>query len=174
MDTVKRERKFEALVVAYGRTLYRYAYWLCKDATAAEDLVQVTLMKAWEALDQLRNEKAALSWLLTILRREHYRAATVPERRAAHLALESIADLASPATIRIDALSIRRAILTLPRHLREPLVLRLLEDLSVVEISSIMDLSVANVTTRLFRARRAIRQHLLEGGHTELSREVGT
>jgi len=174
MDAVKRERKFETLVIAYGRALYRYAYWLCRDVTAAEDLVQATLMKAWEALDQLRSEKAALSWLLTILRREHYRVATAPDRSSVHLELDSIVDLASPAAITIDELSIRRAILVLPKHLREPLVLRLLDDLSIAEIARIMDLSVANVTARLFRARRAIRQYLIDGGQGRLSREVGT
>lgn len=169
-----RERKFEALVTAYGRALYRYAYWLSRDRATAEDLVQATFMKAWEALDQLKSDHAALGWLLTILRREHYRGAVSAERRAVHLSLDSIADLASPTAIQVDALSVRRAILALPEHLREPLILQLLEDLSVVEIADIMNLSVANVTSRLFRARRWIRQYLLDGGLVLLKREVGT
>ncbi|GAL10191.1 RNA polymerase sigma-70 factor ECF subfamily [Vibrio astriarenae] len=35
-----KQRKYEALVRAYHKDLYRYAYWLCKDPTIAEDVVQ--------------------------------------------------------------------------------------------------------------------------------------
>jgi RNA polymerase sigma-70 factor (ECF subfamily) len=174
MDDVKRERKFELLVTAYGRALYRYAFWLSREGPTAEDLVQSTLLKAWESLDQLRSENAALGWLLTILRREHYRAATSAEGRATHFPLDTISELAAPAAPRIDELSVRRAILALPADLREPLVLQLLEDLSVAEIAGIMDLTVANVTSRLFRARQSIRKQLLEGEQGGLKREVGT
>lgn len=174
MGLMTRERKFEAVVTAYGRTLYRYAFWLSKDANAAEDLVQEALLKAWRALDQLQNEKAALSWLMTILRREHYRIVASIEVRNT-LPMESVAKLASPSTVRIDELSVRSAIRELPAQLREPLVLRLLDDLSVVEISEIMGVSAASVTMRLFRARQAIRRRLLEGGASaNLNRELGT
>ena len=68
-----RQRKYEALVRAYHRDLYRYAYWLCKDPTISEDLVQETCLRAWKSLDSLQDEKAAKSWLITILRRENAR-----------------------------------------------------------------------------------------------------
>ncbi|KOO11243.1 RNA polymerase subunit sigma, partial [Vibrio xuii] len=68
-----KQRKYEALVRAYHRDLYRYAYWLCKDPTVSEDLVQETCLRAWKSLDSLQDEKAAKSWLITILRRENAR-----------------------------------------------------------------------------------------------------
>ena len=35
-----KQRKYEALVRAYHRDLFRNDYWLCKDKSIAEDLVQ--------------------------------------------------------------------------------------------------------------------------------------
>lgn len=168
-----RQRKFETLVASYDRLLYRYAYWLCKDASAAEDLVQETFLKALGALEQLQSEKAAVSWLLTILRREYYRVSASRDARDT-LALDAIGELASPASVKIDEMSVRSAIMALPTSLREPLILRLLQDLSITEIAGILGISAASATTRLFRARRAIRQRLLEGGTVALNREFGT
>ncbi|MCV5390693.1 hypothetical protein OFC62_38855, partial [Escherichia coli] len=46
---------------------------MCKDKAIAEDLVQETCLRAWKSLDSLQDEKAAKSWLITILRRENAR-----------------------------------------------------------------------------------------------------
>lgn len=72
-SNMDKQRKYEALVRAYHKDLFRYAYWLCKDKSVAEDLVQETCLRAWKALDSLQDEKAAKSWLITILRRENAR-----------------------------------------------------------------------------------------------------
>src|SRR5690349_22976314 len=53
-------------------TLFR-SYWLCGEEALAQDLVQETFLRAWRALDNLRETAAAKSWLITILRREHAR-----------------------------------------------------------------------------------------------------
>ena len=68
-----KEQQFQALVDAYHKPLYRYAYWLTSDESVAEDLVQETFMRAWRSLDSLQNVDAAKSWLITILRRENAR-----------------------------------------------------------------------------------------------------
>src|SRR3989304_5503842 len=68
-----RKSKFESLVRACSAELYRYGYWLCRDRFTAEDLVQETFARAWKSWDDLRDDKAARSWLYTILRNEHAR-----------------------------------------------------------------------------------------------------
>ena len=64
---------FQAVVKAHSAELYRYAYWLCRDRCTAEDLVQETFARAWNAWGGLRDVRAARSWLYTIARREHAR-----------------------------------------------------------------------------------------------------
>ena len=68
-----KQVRYEALVKALHADLFRYAYWLTHDKQVAEDLVQETFLRAWRALDSLKDEKAAKSWLITILRRENAR-----------------------------------------------------------------------------------------------------
>ena len=68
-----KHQRYEALVKAFHADIYRYAYWLVKDQSVAEDIVQETFLRAWRSLDALNDEKAAKSWLITILRRENAR-----------------------------------------------------------------------------------------------------
>ena len=68
-----KQIQYEALVRAYSTDLYRYGYWLCHDRHVAEDLVQETFLRAWRSLESLKDETAAKSWLITILRRENAR-----------------------------------------------------------------------------------------------------
>ena len=69
----EKQKRYEELVHIYHSELYRFAYWLCRDQTIAEDLVQETFLRAWRALDSLQDQQAAKPWLLTILRRENAR-----------------------------------------------------------------------------------------------------
>src|SRR5580692_7620477 len=53
--------------------LLRFAWWLARDRTVAEDVVQEALLRAWRSRDALKDPAAARGWLLTIVRREHAR-----------------------------------------------------------------------------------------------------
>src|SRR5580700_12201430 len=53
--------------------LLRFAHWLARDRSLAEDIVQESLLRAWRSREALQDPGAARAWLLTIVRREHAR-----------------------------------------------------------------------------------------------------
>ena len=69
----KKRQQFEKLVGQYSTDLYRYALWLTRNREVSEDLVQEAFTRAWKNLHQLKDEKAAKSWLITIVRNENAR-----------------------------------------------------------------------------------------------------
>ncbi|NOJ04113.1 sigma-70 family RNA polymerase sigma factor [Vibrio tasmaniensis] len=154
-----KQRKYEALVRAYHRDLFRYAYWLCKDKTIAEDLVQETCLRAWKSLDSLQDEKAAKSWLITILRRENARRF---ERK--QFDLVDIDDHGNDASVSDDPhhqhLWLQAQIMKLEVDYREPLFLQVIGGFSGEEIADILNLNKNTVMTRLFRARNQLKEML--------------
>ena len=154
-----KQRKYEALVRAYHRDLFRYAYWLCKDKSIAEDLVQETCLRAWKSLDNLQDKKAAKSWLITILRRENARRF---ERK--QFDLVDIDDHGNDASVSDDPhhqhLWLQAQIMKLEIDYREPLFLQVIGGFSGDEIADILDLNKNTVMTRLFRARNQLKEML--------------
>ncbi|HAS6349845.1 TPA: sigma-70 family RNA polymerase sigma factor [Vibrio vulnificus] len=166
-----RQKKYEALVRAYHRDLYRYAYWLCKDQSIAEDLVQETCLRAWKSLDSLQDEKAAKSWLITILRRENARRF---ERK--QFDLVDIEDYGNEAKVSDDEHHqqewLQAQIMKLDIEYREPLFLQVVGGFSGDEISDILDLNKNTVMTRLFRARNQLKE-LLDSDQTQRGQKNG-
>ncbi|EOE4738094.1 sigma-70 family RNA polymerase sigma factor [Vibrio vulnificus] len=166
-----RQRKYEALVRAYHRDLYRYAYWLCKDQSIAEDLVQETCLRAWKSLDSLQDEKAAKSWLITILRRENARRF---ERK--QFDLVDIDDYGNDAKVTDDEHHqqewLQAQIMKLEVEYREPLFLQVVGGFSGEEIGDILDLNKNTVMTRLFRARNQLKE-LLDSDQTQRGQKNG-
>ena len=154
-----RQRKYEALVRAYHRDLYRYAYWLCKDQSVAEDLVQETCLRAWKSLDSLQDEKAAKSWLITILRRENARRF---ERKQFDLVdIDDHANDAKGSDASHHQTQWGQAqIMKLEDEYREPLFLQVVGGFSGGEIGEILGLNKNTVMTRLFRARNQLKDML--------------
>lgn len=162
-DTVNKDmnkqKRYESLVRAYHRDLYRYAYWLCKDQHIAEDLVQETCLRAWKAIDSLKDEKAAKSWLITILRRENARRF---ERK--QFDLVNIDEPGNSGKTDDNEHHqqkwLQKQIMNLDIEYREPLFLQVIGGLTGDEISQILDLNKNTVMTRLFRARNQIKEQL--------------
>ena len=138
--------------------LLRFAHWLARDRSLAEDIVQESLLRAWRSRDTLKDRGAARAWLLTIVRREHAR---LYERKRLELvsldeALESQVP-AKAADPEGDLFTLRNAIMRLPIEYREPLLLQVLGGFSTEEIARELALSSTAVLTRLFRARNKLR-----------------
>lgn len=159
---LSRESTFNELVGIYATDLYRYAYWLTRDKSVSEDLVQDTMLRAWRALDKLQNPKAAKGWLITILRRENARRFERFQPQISAIPTEELSDAHRYYDTSTEAFSLRRAIAELPEDYREPLLLQVVHGYSQKEIAAELGISVAGAGTRLFRARNKLRA-VLEG-----------
>ena len=152
-----KQSKFESVVRAFSAELYRYAYWLSRDRFVAEDIVQETFARAWQAWGQLSDEKAVRAWLYSILRNEHAR--LFEKKRLVmdeEQDLDQIPDVAGSNPH--AGFEIREAIHALPKTYREPLLLQVLGGFSCAEIAGLMNINEGAVMTRLTRARQALRQ----------------
>ncbi len=152
---------YEALVRAYSKDLYRYCYWLCRDANVVDDIVQETFLRAWKSLDSLKDPNAAKAWLITILRRENARRF---ERKQLDLVDIEDYDVADSITTRaeqeVENHLLRRQIYKLEVEYREPLLLQVIGGFTGDEISNILELNRNTVMTRLFRARNQLKEVL--------------
>jgi RNA polymerase sigma-70 factor (ECF subfamily) len=157
-----RRRRFEQLCEPLRADLFRFAFWLARDRSIAEDVVQETLLRAWRSLDSLTDDGAAKPWLLTIARREHAR--LFERKRLDTVNVDALTIAEDPALARTDdheSADIHAAILALPDDYREPLVLQVLMGCSTDEIASQLGLTNGAVLTRLCRARQKLRSAVL-------------
>jgi len=157
-----RRQRFDQIVGVFHRDMYRYAAWLSRDKTIAEDVVQEALLRAWKSLESLRDDAAAKPWLLTIVRRENAR---YFERKRLetvdidNLTASQAALLAEEPDDELD--DMREAIYELDDDYREPLVLQVLMGFSTNEIGEQMGLKQGAVLTRLHRARAKLREQMV-------------
>ena len=152
---------FTRLLEMLRPDLLRFACWLARDRSVAEDVVQETLIRAWKSREELKDPAAARPWLFTIARREHAR--LYERKRLPTVDVDSVEALGDPALASEgDATlhDLRGAIMQLPDEYREPLVMQVLLGYSTDEIARELGITQGAVLTRLFRARHRLRQQL--------------
>lgn len=141
--------------------LYRFAYWLTRDEATARDVIQETLLRAWRALEDLKDLKSAKAWLMTIVRREYARLferkrLDIEENGEEHMVASSDIDLDQQSQIS----QLRSAIHRLEPKYREPLVMQVLGGYSCEEIASALGITESAVMTQVFRARQKLKSML--------------
>ncbi len=142
------------------------AFRVLGDAVEAEDAVQDAWVSAWRSLRNFRGDSAPSTWLYRVVTNAalayvRRRGPTVPwdPTGATFDRLIVDRDAGTPedhAVRREEAVLVHRAIATLEPSQRVPLVLRELEGLSYDEIADVLDVTVAALHSRLYRARLAL------------------
>ncbi len=157
--------RFEALCAEFRPDVYRFAFWLARDRSVAEDVVQETFMRAWRAIDKLVEPGAVRPWLLTIARREHARLYERKRFDTVDIDDEAMRDHPSLAAAEDeDHSDVRAAIMALDEEYREPLVLQVLLGYSTEEIAAHLGINPGAVLTRLYRARQKLRAAIAGAG----------
>lgn len=164
---VDRTELFNQLAEAYSTDLYRYAMWICGNDALAKDLVQETFLRAWRALDKLKDVGAAKGWLITILRREFARTfeRKVPKFTDFDTVVVADDDDLEPDE-RAERALLRSGILGLEPKYRDPLLLQVVFGHSCAEIAQQLGISNSAVMTQLFRAREKLKKRLQRDGVT--------
>ncbi len=154
----------EAQMLACIPSLRRYARALIGERTAADDLVQDTLGRAWARIASWRQGGNMRAWLFGIMHNAH-----VDQLRKSRLAIEDASDEEFEVPTRAtqaDGLELRdieAALYRLPEEQRQVLLLVALEELSYEEVAQALHIPLGTVMSRLSRGREKLRA-LMNGG----------
>ena len=150
----------EAIVDLIPR-LRRYARALVGDRSAADDLVQDTLERAWAKFHLYRGGTDLRAWLFTVMHNVHVN--RVRAQRPTDVITDDLPEVAQRAA-QGDSLMVRdmdRALARLPEEQREVLLLVALEDMSYDEAARALGIPIGTVMSRLSRARERLRTTML-------------
>jgi RNA polymerase sigma-70 factor (ECF subfamily) len=176
-DLVTRARSrdevsIRAIIQRNNRRLYRIARSILRDDSEAEDAVQETYLKAFTHLDEFRGDAEIGTWLCRIVMNE---ALGRLRRRRQTVDWNTMDEIGTPnEVIRLASRSthpdpervaaqhqiqrlLEQAIDRLPEDFRMVLVARVVEEMSVEETATLLNIKAETVKTRLHRARRLLR-----------------
>src|SRR5512145_1795205 len=167
-------QSFESLVVKHQKSVLNAAYRYTGNPSVAEELAQDVFVRVFRAAPTYKPEARFSTWLFTIVRNvfSNYR---MRQGKQDHqmdaesdlYALSQNDENPEEAAIRNELESkIQKAVLALPESLRMPLILSQFQQMSYEEIANVLELSVAAVKVRIFRARQALAEKLLGSKNT--------
>jgi RNA polymerase sigma-70 factor (ECF subfamily) len=153
---------FAGIVQRWQGPLVNMAWRYCRDRSRAEEMAQEAFLRAWRGLGQWRRESSFSTWLFALaancFRNELKRFPTVS------VPFEEVAEPSGAATQHDDFAAktsrdeIRRAVLTLPRRYREPVILFYFHEMDVGAAARTMGLREGTVKARLSRARDLLKK----------------
>lgn len=174
-----RSREFRKQLEESRERLYRVAYAWTHNPDLADDLTQECLSKALKYAAQLRDAKAMNGWLFRILSNcwtDHLRAQKdTVDFEEAYLDHQNTPEKLNIRLQHID--EIRLAMESLPLGQRQTVSLVDIEGFSYAEVAEILEVPVGTVMSRLCRARRNLKDQLLQADvessvHVETFRRI--
>jgi RNA polymerase sigma-70 factor (ECF subfamily) len=159
---------FEALVSHFERRVYHYLFHTTRNEQDAQDLTQITFLKAYQNIHAYQSRGAFHSWLFTIAKRtvlNHFRGSRPVEELQPDLAATN--ENPSYLMEKKDACSdLWRLARSLKPAQYDALWLRYAEGFSVVETARIMKTNSLRVRVLLHRGRAALQKKL--AGNSDL------
>lgn len=166
----------ETLVADHSRMVFRIAYSILRNHHDAEDAVQECFLRAWKHKDRLHEIGNAKTWLARIAwttaldkRRSGRKTVSLntvslnDDEQGLNL-LESLSDGTPAADEQLAERQkqdlLQRLIAGLPEDLAQTLELSTVQELNSAEIAEVMNIPEGSVRTRLFRARKQLKEKL--------------
>jgi RNA polymerase sigma-70 factor (ECF subfamily) len=161
-----RRLRFESEALVHLDELFRVARRVMGDAAVAEDVVQETCLRAWQAFDRFESGTNCRAWLYKILFRTIGSRRRELQRELATFDDQAFEESRFPSSMPANpftAHQIQKAFDELPLAFATVIQLVDVEGLSYKEVSEALDVPVGTVMSRLHRGRRQLRQRLAPG-----------
>jgi RNA polymerase sigma-70 factor, ECF subfamily len=169
--------KVETLVADHSRMVFRIAYSILRNHHDAEDAAQECFLRVWKHKDRLHEIGNAKTWLARIAwttaldkRRAGHKMLSLDDGEPGVELMESLSDGTPAADEQLANRQkqelLQRLIAGLPDDLAQTLELSTVQELNSAEIAEVMKIPEGSVRTRLFRARKQLKEKLavlLEG-----------
>jgi len=168
-SNLSREERLEWLMKEYGDQVTRLAFTYMKQKQLSEDIAQEVFIKCYENLESFRHESSYKTWLYRItvnlckdkLRSWSFRHIILTEFFSKTKSTNKSTEM------KLFGLEnkqlIAEKILSLPVKYREVIILYYYEEMSYNQISTLLDLRLQTIKSRLHRARLLLKKSL-EGG----------
>lgn len=178
------EKAFEVIFDTYKNSIYFFAYEFFKDKHIAEDIVQDTFIAVYKNIKSLKNYNTFSAWLYKIAYH-----CCIKKTRKKKLVLRydnddiTVEDYSDTKSISDPSIIIhnqniqdilRQCIDSLSLPLKSVCILRFYEELSISEISKVLDISEGTVKSRLNRAKHILSASLINQGITPQDYNIDT
>jgi RNA polymerase sigma-70 factor, ECF subfamily len=181
---------FEALVRAWEGPLFGFIYRYVTDASLAQDLLQETYLRAWQAIGRYRSNGSFNAWLYRIalnLCKDHLKRQRPPmvslqqtessiDGRGIKLE-ERIADPQARTDAAVDTAArvalVQRLLGHLPDKERLVILLKEYQEMTFREIAEILEVPESTVKARLYKGLRTMRAQLEREGAADHRAIVG-
>ena len=161
------KKAFSLLVKRYHLKMCKHAYWYLHDLDISQDIVQESWGIIYKKMGNLRDANSFGSWAMRIVTRKSLdylnkaKREWVVLKEIAHDNTEDDAeDHKAPLLLKL-----RKAIKSLPEDHAQVLRLFYIEDYSIKEIGSILELATGTVKSRLYHAREKLKTIVKQEDH---------
>ena len=162
------ERAFALIVRAYEAPIFNYVLRMVGDRTLAEDLTQDVFLRVFRGLRGYSRRARFTTWLFQVAKNRVIDEMRAAERRPRTLVAIEDAPQLEVVDAPIEQSEAIHILLSevdkLSPDLKESLLLRDIAGLSYNEISDTLDVTLATVKWRIFKAREEVQQALEEQG----------
>jgi RNA polymerase sigma-70 factor, ECF subfamily len=167
---MKKSETLETIYHVYYKDVFRYVYSLCRHVSTTEDVVQETFYKIYDYIEDLSYEQIK-PWLFRIAHNTYIDLYRKEKRqqmyeKSDHPIIQRSAE--EEVLVKVAIEHWLNTTNTLTFEQKQLLILRDIQHFTYDEITKITGQSLANVKTKLFRARKIMKDLLERDGQNEM------
>lgn len=171
----KGKRYFEEKITLIYKDLYKFIYYIIKNQNLTEDILQETLMKAYEKFDTIKDIQKFKPWIFSIAKNESlswikkYNREIPSENIYLEMLSDSLGDIPEELLIKNETREqVRESIKVLKPIDQEIMYLRYYYDLTLNEIALILNMNENTVRTHHMRSKEKIYKHIVYDNKSSL------